>query len=168
MEIVAKSERIFLKIFDEHDAEAAKNFWGDQEVMKFCGGATPHDQLLRVLQWYRKCHEDNGLSVYAVVESSSGETIGAAGFNIKGSLEDIELIYHFSQSSWGKGFASEAAIASVEFAKQNRKVKKIHASADPNNASSLKILEKAGLHFVETRWFEDTEQEEPYYELTLQ
>lgn len=167
MKIIAMSERILLKVFEGNDVEAAESFWGDQEVMNYCGGATPHDQLPRVLEWYRKCHEEYGLSVYAVVERASGETIGAAGFNIKGSLEDIELIYHFSKSSWGKGFASEAAIASVEFAKQNSKVKKIHASADPNNVSSLKILEKAGLQYLETRWFEDTEQEEPYYELYI-
>ncbi|MGD6832815.1 GNAT family N-acetyltransferase [Sutcliffiella halmapala] len=168
MEIVAKSERIFLKIFDEHDVESAKNFWGDQEVMKFCGGATPFNKLSKVLEWYRNCHEENGLSVYAVVEKNSGKTIGAAGFNVKESVEEIELIYHFSKSSWGKGFASEAALACVEFAKLNGNVKKIHAAADANNTSSLKVLEKAGLHYLETRWFEDTEQEEPYYEMNLQ
>ncbi|MCA1320827.1 GNAT family N-acetyltransferase [Bacillus tianshenii] len=167
MEIIAMSERIVLKVFDLNDIDAAKSFWGDQEVMNFCGGATSYENLPRVLEWYRKCHEENGLSVYAVVERATGKTIGAAGFNIKGTLDDIELIYHFSKSSWGKGFASEAAIASVEFAKKNSKVKKIHASADPSNAGSLKILEKAGLHFLETRWFDDTNREEPYYELKL-
>ncbi|XPD22398.1 GNAT family N-acetyltransferase [Bacillus haimaensis] len=102
MEFVAKSERIYLKIFDEHDVEAAKNFWGDQEGMKFCGGATPLNKLSRVLEWYRNCHKKYGLSVYAVVEKDSGKTIGAAGFNVKESVEEIELIYHFSKSSWGK------------------------------------------------------------------
>jgi RimJ/RimL family protein N-acetyltransferase len=89
LEIIAGSERILLKVFERNDVEAAKSFWGDQEVMKFCGGETPFNKLSKVLEWYRNCHEENGLSVYAVVEKDSGKAIGAAGFNIREHLKTL-------------------------------------------------------------------------------
>ena len=37
-------------------------------------------------------------------------------------------------------------------------------SADPLNLESSKVLAKIGFQFIEMRWFEDIELEEPYYE----
>lgn len=165
--IVHESVRLALKVFSVEDEEAAKNFWGNAEVMVYCGGPTPHEMLGKVLMSYQACHEKKGLSVYAVVEKETGEVIGAAGFNIASGLEKVELIYHLSKDSWGKGYATEAAVACIEIAKQTDGVETIFASADPHNVSSTKILEKAGFQFIEMKWFDDTNQEEPYFEFQI-
>lgn len=167
MTIIYETERLFLCKFDESYAEAAKEFWGDEDVMALCNGATPHDIILKVIDGYRRCHEENGLSVYAVKEKETSTIIGAAGFNITNSLDTVELIYHFRKHSWGKGYATEAAQACLEVAKSHSKVRCITASADPRNQSSLKILEKIGFTAKGTKWFEDTKQEEPYYEYMI-
>jgi [ribosomal protein S5]-alanine N-acetyltransferase len=161
---VIETERLYLKVFEKDDNEATKKFWGDTEVMDQSGGATPHNLLSEILKSYRKCHFEKGLSVYAVIEKESSQVIGAAGFNVRETVGKIEIVYHFSKSSWGKGFATEAAKACIELAEINRNVKTIYASADPDNASSIKILEKLGFQFLEMRWFEDTSQNEPFYE----
>jgi len=135
--------------------------------MELCNGASEHDVLFQVINGYRKCHEKNGLSVYAVKDKETNEVIGAAGFNITDGIDNIELIYHFRKKSWGKGFATEAANACLEIAKKHGKVQIITASADPQNIGSLKILEKIGFISKGTKWFEDTGQEEPYYEYQI-
>lgn len=168
MMIVHESERIQLKVFTEEDIEAVKIFWGDANVMEHCGGATPSEILPKVLISYQRCHEKFGLSVYAVVEKQSGQVIGAAGYNVKDSIKNIELIYHFSKASWGKGYATEAAMACIQLAKQNTDVNIIYASADNQNKSSIHILKKIGFDFIEMRWFDDTNQEESYFEYILQ
>lgn len=167
MEVVYETSRLFLKVFQQEDLEGAKQYWGDAEVMEQSGGATPHERLPQVLQGYAKCHLEKGLSVYAVSDKSSGKVIGAAGFNVSDSIDKVELIYHFSKSSWGKGFATEAGRACIEIAKQHQHVKALYASANPLNLGSTKILEKIGFNFIEMRWFEDTQQNEPYYEYTI-
>lgn len=164
MEIAYETSRLLLTVFQQKDLDAAKHFWGDAYVMVHSGGAAPHENLSRILKVYEKCHQENGLSVYAVTDKSTEKVIGAAGFNISDSVEKIELIYHFSKPSWGKGFATEAAKACIELAKQHQHVEIIYASADPHNLDSIKILEKIGFKFIEMRWFEDTNQNEPYYE----
>lgn len=165
--MIYESDRLILRVFDESDVEAAKLFWGNDEVMQHCLGATDHDKLPKVLLWYKNCHEEQGLSVYAVVEKETGRVIGAAGFNVSESLEKVELIYHFAKSSWGKGYATEAARAGMEVAKANGQVRLVYASADPINADSLKILEKVGFQNKGMKWFDDTNQEEPYYEYPI-
>ncbi|WP_442599983.1 GNAT family N-acetyltransferase [Neobacillus sp. D3-1R] len=167
MEVIAVTERLVLRVFDEIDVEDAKTFWGDQEVMEHCLGSLPHEHLQKVLASYAACHQTKGLSVYAVVEKQSGRVIGAAGFNVQTTLESVELIYHYAKSAWGKGYATEAASACIDFAKKNPQVFKIYASADPKNSGSLKILEKIGFEYKGTKWFDETNQEEPYFEINL-
>ena len=135
--------------------------------MKGTGGAAPHAVLPQVLAGYRDCHVEKGLSVYGVVERSTDELIGAAGFNLQGPNGQAELIYHFSQKSWGKGYATEAASVCIELARQHPEIRLLYASAAPANGGSLKILEKMGFTFIEMKWFEDTQQYEPFYELPL-
>lgn len=167
MEVIAETERLLLRVFKEMDVEDAKAFWGDQEVMEHCLGAIPHDHLHKALAAYAACHKEKGLSIYAVIEKESSRVIGAAGFNVRTTIESIELLYHFSKTAWGKGYATEAAAACVDFAIKNPTVKMIYASADSKNAGSLKILEKVGFEYKGMKWFDDTNQEEPYYELNL-
>ncbi|MCA1029611.1 GNAT family N-acetyltransferase [Bacillus timonensis] len=167
MNIIFDSERLYLRVFEAEDVEALKEFWGNEEVMKYCLGATPHEHLPKVIDFYAKCHEEKGLSVYAVVEKETGEVIGGAGFNVPESLEKVELLFHFSKKAWGKGFAKEAANGCIEVVKSHPEVKVVFASADESNLASLRILESVGLTFKGTKWFEDTKQEEPYFEMNL-
>ena len=53
-------------------------------------------------------------------------------------------------------------------AKKNRDINTIYASADPKNIQSTKILQKIGFKFIEMKWYEDTNQEEPYFEYEVQ
>jgi len=168
MENVYESERLQLKVFTKEDMDSAKIFWGDSEVMKFCGGAVSPELLANILDAYQKCHNEKGLSVYAIVVKNSGQVIGAAGYNVNDTVEKIELIYHLSKVSWGKGYATEAINACLELAKQNQGVNSIYASAESENKNSIKILTKVGFQFLEMKWFEDTSQVESYFELKVQ
>ncbi|TCS93454.1 GNAT family N-acetyltransferase [Hazenella coriacea] len=167
MNVILETQRLFLKVFEVGDINDVKSFWGNDEVMEHCSGATPHEKIPKVIDFYVSCQMDKGLSVYAVVEKETGKVIGAAGFNVITSLETVELIYHFAKESWGKGYATEAANACVDIAKANGHVKKIYASADSLNTNSLKILDKIGFKYCGMKWFDDTQQEEPYYEMVL-
>ncbi|MDN7228062.1 GNAT family N-acetyltransferase [Planococcus sp. N064] len=162
-----ESDRLLLQVFTIQDASAAERFWGDSEIMAASGGPTPLEVLPRILESYSQCHVKNGISVYAVIEKASGKLIGAAGFNVHDSLEQVELIYHFAKDSWGKGYATEAALLCVQLAKEHPTVRTITASAAPGHESSIHVLRKAGLRYIEMRWFDDTQQEEPYFELAV-
>ncbi|WP_336823256.1 GNAT family N-acetyltransferase [Sporosarcina sp. USHLN248] len=167
MEIVYSTERLHLCVFNSRCLSAMSEVWGNDDVMGLCNGAIPHEKLPLIIEAYANCHHENGLSVYAVQEKTSGKIIGAAGFNLTEHMDTIELIYHFNRTSWGKGYATEAAAACLEIAKNHSGTHLITASADPQNQASRKILKKIGFTEMGTKWFTDTEQEEPYYELIV-
>jgi len=101
VEIVYETKRLYLCVFNDSHLDSVKEFWDDEEVMALCDGSSSSNVLVRVIEGYRKCHEINGLSVYAVKDKESNEIIGAAGFNCMNSLSDVELIYHY-KSLWAK------------------------------------------------------------------
>ncbi|MFJ7935977.1 GNAT family N-acetyltransferase [Sporosarcina sp. NPDC096371] len=164
MEIVFETNRLYLCVLDDSHLAAVTEFWGNEEVMVHCDGASSNEVLPRIIDVYKRCHGTHGISVYAVKDKESGKVIGAAGFNVIDSVNTIELIYHYSKKSWGKGFATEAAAACLEIARNHGEVQVITASASPENKGSLKVLEKIGFTFIGMKWFDDTQQEEPYYE----
>ncbi|WKA53037.1 GNAT family N-acetyltransferase [Planococcus shixiaomingii] len=166
MEFVAETDRLLLKVFEKSDLEASERFWGNPEVMNHSGGATPLNVLPQVLEAYQKRYIEKRISVFAVIEKTSGQVIGAAGFNTEDGLEKVELLYHFAKASWGKGYATEAVHACLELAVNHPLVETVCASAAPGNKASIRILEKAGFRFTEMKFFEDTQQLEPVYEIT--
>lgn len=167
MNIIKETDRLCLVVFEDSFTESAMLFWGDDEVMKLCGGPSSVEALPKTIEFYRNCHEKNNLSVYAVMEKSTGDIIGAAGFNVESTIDEVELIYHFNKNSWGKGYATEAVSACMDVVKLHPEVRLVSASASKENAGSLKILERVGFTYMGLKWFDDTQQEEPVYECRL-
>lgn len=116
-----------------------------------------------IMEQYRT----NGIGRWAVLLKETGEFIGWAGLklerNVNGHESHYDLGYRFIQKHWGKGYASEAAAAFVDYGFNVMKLEKINATADPSNAASRKVLERAGLKFIET--FDHEGEEEVWYEM---
>jgi len=80
----------------------------------------------------------------------------------------ISLVYfYFAKAYWGKGYAAEASRACIKHAKDNLNINKIIASVDPSHSTSQRVLEKLGFQYKGMKWFEETKQEDLYYELLL-
>ena len=83
---------------------------------------------------------------YAVwfIRLKSGEIIGDYCF--KGLSEDgvVEIGYGLYPTWWGKGYATEAVIAAVNWAYEQPGVKMVEAETDIDNLASKRVLEKVG------------------------
>jgi len=55
-----------------------------------------------------------------------------------------EIGFLFSRSVWGKGYAQEAMQAVLRHGFEQMGFKSVRADVDPNNARSLKLLERVG------------------------
>lgn len=167
MEVI-KTERLELRTLRIEDLDAAMNFWGNDEVMKYCGGSSgDRNRIANGIRNYMNSQNERGFSVFAVVLQEINEVIGACGFNYTKENNVIELIYHFAKEYWGKGYATEASRACIEYAKENLNVNKIIASIDPKHEASRIVLEKLGFEYTGMKWFEETKQEDLCYELII-
>jgi RimJ/RimL family protein N-acetyltransferase len=86
---------------------------------------------------------------FAVVEIASHLVVGSAGFtgppDINGT---VEIAYGIVPDYEGRGYATETAMALVEYAAADDRVRNICAHTLPARNASTRILEKCGFHFA--------------------
>jgi RimJ/RimL family protein N-acetyltransferase len=92
--------------------------------------------------------EQHGFGVWAVELRSSGQLIGAAGLSPLAESTEIEVGYRFLEEHRGKGYATEAARASIAFGFEELNLDHIVAVALPTNSASRRVMEKCGMSFV--------------------
>lgn len=76
--------------------------------------------------------------------------IGWVQLNVDQGDSTASLGYGIAPASWGKGFATEAAKAVVDYGFQSFGLAKIGARVDPRNLGSVRVLEKLGMRLEGT------------------
>ena len=89
----------------------------------------------------------NGFGLCLVQLKESNESIGMCGLIKRDALEDVDIGYAFLPRYWSKGYASESVQAVMEYARNTVRLNRVVAIVDPNNAGSIRVLEKAGLRY---------------------
>ena len=85
-----------------------------------------------------------------MIEKASGKFIGWTGLKLvkeeRGGHNDYyDVGYRFAKPYWGKGYATETALATVEYGFNTMNLDVLNGTADKLNAQSIKVLQKAGL-----------------------
>lgn len=90
-----------------------------------------------------------GFGVWAVLNKSTGGIIGHCGLRYVDQKEDeVEIMYLLDPASWGSGYATEAARASIQYAANSMGIKKLIARIKITNDKSKKVLETLGFQFA--------------------
>jgi [ribosomal protein S5]-alanine N-acetyltransferase len=143
-----ETARLRLRPFTRADRDAIHAIYADPEVMRHVGhGAhrTPADTDA-ALQAFRRMLQSRGMSFLAVIERASGRLIGDAGlYPVEGAEGDVELGYTLARDAWGRGYATEAALALVDYARTALGATRVVATVDPANTGSRRVLEKVGM-----------------------
>jgi RimJ/RimL family protein N-acetyltransferase len=88
---------------------------------------------------------DRKIGRFLVVERTTATKIGWCGLKWLHDSRLIELGYRFSREQWGKGYATEAAAASIEYGFEALGFERIIARVAPDNAASMRVLQKLGM-----------------------
>lgn len=156
MKIFAETERLILRELTHEDIQGMFLLDSDPEVHKFLGGNAIKTikQAEETIEFIRSQYDTLGIGRWAVIDKKSGDFLGWSGLkfitgSINGKTGYYDLGYRFLKRHWGKGYATEAAIASLDYGFKVLKLKEIFAIADCQNLNSCRILEKSGFEFVE-------------------
>jgi RimJ/RimL family protein N-acetyltransferase len=85
---------------------------------------------------------------FAVVDCQN-KVIGMAAF--KGAPDadrTVEIAYGISPAYQGRGYATEAALGLIQFARDSGRVSRVCAHTRPTNDASIRVLEKCGFTLV--------------------
>ena len=149
--VIVETDRLIVRPFQLSDANAMNHIFGDPEVMHFGSGTlTPeqvHDWLHDCLKNYR---QKSGIGPWAVIEKSNEEVIGYCGLfyfpDVCGQPE-TEIGYRLARPYWGRGYATEAARAVLNYAFNVLRMPRLIAIIDPLNVRSIRVVEKLGMYY---------------------
>lgn len=154
-----ESNRLYFREIVPEDAEAMFEMDGDPDVHRFLGQHPIKnlDQAIVDIQFIRQQYIDNGIGRLAIIEKESGHFVGWGAFkliteSINGYQNFHDLGYRFIKRYWGKGYATEAAKAAIDYGFNTLKLPVIYAIADVDHRASRNVLEKCG--FVNEGTFE--------------
>ncbi|MDQ1608684.1 MAG: hypothetical protein QOE16_1416 [Microbacteriaceae bacterium] len=120
---------------------------GDPDVMRYYPAPKSRDEAQRWIDWNKSNYAEHGFGLW-VVETVEGDFIGDCGLTwqtIDGARE-VEVGYHVRSVAQGNGYATEAATACMQFARQ-RGIRRLVAIINPANAASQRVAVKIGLQF---------------------
>lgn len=94
-------------------------------------------------------YANDGSGLNAIIERSSGKPVGMIGLLTQSvdGVEELEIGYHLLPSAWGKGFATEAAIACKEFAREDRSAPSVVSLIDHENHASQAVAKRNGMQY---------------------
>ncbi len=121
----------------------------DTDYMRYMGGPRSEAEVAdhfdrNVAHW-----EEHGFGMWILRDRATGTLAGLAGLR-HGEFEgahETELGYGLVPELWGRGLATEAAAACVQLAENHLRPSSIVACASPENAASIRVMQKTGFTF---------------------
>jgi RimJ/RimL family protein N-acetyltransferase len=128
------------------DAAGISEYGMDPEVSRYVTWPrhrSPNDAVA-YLKYAIEAAENGHELTWVITLRSSPDVIGATSLRVQ-AVHRVELGYALRRSSWGRGFATEAAQAVVEWALAQPNIHRVWAVCDAANVASAKVLEKVGM-----------------------
>ncbi|MBP7418742.1 MAG: GNAT family N-acetyltransferase [Xanthomonadales bacterium] len=140
--------RLALRRFRADDLEFLCRLNADPDVTRHTGGTKDRAQTeqmlrVRVIDYYEA---NPGLGIWATIERETGHCVGLHLLNHIQGETLIQVGYQLVPQAWGKGYATEMAVAVVRYAFKVMALPRIVAITDLPNVASQRVLLKAGLH----------------------
>jgi [ribosomal protein S5]-alanine N-acetyltransferase len=143
-----RATRLLLRSIKREDIPALVRLAGAREIAATTLGI-PHPYAVEDAHNYIAKSEGDflaGRSVsFAICTLPEGEFCGAVGLAISEAHRRAELGYWIGVPFWGRGYATEAASAVIEFGFEDLRLNRIYAHYSAGNIGSQRVLQKIGM-----------------------
>lgn len=155
-EVVLETDRLLLRPWLVADATIQRELWLERDPR-----TPPHRRIdadghptIEDLEEQIRTSQPSPLGLLAVEQKVTQGVIGYCGLiaNGRGSEEEPELAFELLRQVWGRGYATEASLAVLDWAKKAGH-QRICATVREWNTASRRVLDKLG--------FTETERVEP-------
>ncbi|HXH35977.1 MAG TPA: GNAT family N-acetyltransferase [Plantibacter sp.] len=144
------TERLRFRQMGQTDLDGMAALLGDPAVMQFYPAPKPREQAAAWITWNKDNYATHGFGLW-IIETHAGDFVGDCGLTWQdvNGVRMLEVGYHVSVAQQGRGYATEAAAACVEFARARTASAELVAIVHPDNEASKRVAEKIGMHRVE-------------------
>jgi [ribosomal protein S5]-alanine N-acetyltransferase len=143
------TSRLTLRDFVKADFDAIYAYSSDPRVTKFLFfGPRDMDGTTDYLEGLLASQEETPRTRFelAVQETVSARVIGACDLSFI-ERNVVDLGYMLGTPDWGKGYATEIALALVDAAFFDLRAERVISTVDVNNRASIHVLEKIGMRW---------------------
>lgn len=142
-----ETQRLLLRDLQAGDIPFLAGLWADPEATRYLGGPHDYDEVAGILAEELANPTPPDLNLWPLVESDTGSLIGYCGIIDKeiDGVTEYEINYILDPAAWGKGYATEIALALKDYAFNEWHLDRVVALIDPENTASARVARKAGL-----------------------
>jgi ribosomal-protein-alanine N-acetyltransferase len=119
-------------------AEVRRYLWDDEAISRERAAATVSEFMAQ---------QADGIGGWMILEGETGALAGFAAL-IRREPGDPELLYGLASEWWGRGVATEAARAVLDYAFGALGCVRVIAATDVPNAASARVMERLGMRLT--------------------
>ena len=143
-DIQLETARLILRPPQAGDFDGFAELFGDEETARYIGGTMPRAAAWRKFLEMPGAWAIQGFAMFGVIEKDSGRWIGNTGPWHPEGWPGTEVGWLFLRSSWGKGYASEAATAAIDWAFDHLGWTEVIHSIHRDNRPSQVLAQRLG------------------------
>jgi [ribosomal protein S5]-alanine N-acetyltransferase len=162
MKVLASTERLLLRELTPADAAFILRLVNTEGWLQHIGDRGVRslaDAENYIADGPAKSYRANGFGLWCIEEKSSGTAIGMCGLIRREGLEDVDIGFAVLPAYEGKGYVSEAAVATLQLAEKRFGIGRIVAITALNNERSIGLLHRLGF-ILEKTFFLPNDPEE--------
>jgi RimJ/RimL family protein N-acetyltransferase len=147
-----ETDRLLLRRWREEDGAELQRLFSDPAVRG--GRNLPSDRIAKFAESCLRQWRVNGFGPWAAIDKATGAWVGKVGLD---ELDDwpevdkIEVGFELHQAWWGRGLASEGALAALRFGFEQHDLTRIISVTAAAHTAARRVMEKAGLTYRGTR-----------------
>jgi RimJ/RimL family protein N-acetyltransferase len=144
-----ETARLLLEPFSLQHLDGLHSMDSDPQVMRYIGPVKTIEETRTSINGCAQRWDQLGYGWWAVIEKENGDLIGSACVQNVAHAPDapLELAWRFTPSAQGKGYATEAGKAAMRFAFEHVNADLVIAVAHPENAASIKVMQRIGMTY---------------------
>ncbi len=143
------TDRLVLRPFVPEDLDELAPIHAEESFWWYpLRAAMTKEETSRFLERTVARYESDGYGIEALIDRATGAMIGWAGLAVPHFLPEIlpavEVGWRLSRAQWGKGLATEAGAAAVDFGFTQGGLDRIVSIYEPENAASGRVMDRLG------------------------
>jgi RimJ/RimL family protein N-acetyltransferase len=144
------TDRLRFREMTTDDLDLMSSLLGDPDVMTYYPAPKTREEAAAWIDWNQANYARHGYGLW-IVETHDGGFVGDCGLTwqqVNGRPE-LEVGYHVRLDLQGRGYATEASCACLEFARDTVEAAMLVAIIHPDNAASRRVAEHLGMRHLE-------------------
>ena len=141
-----ETTRLFFRQPTPGDHVILDNLWRNEKVRSFLGGTVTEEAITQRLTTIHNHWNLHHFGLWVILEKTTNKIAGLCGLHH--SEDDIEISYMFFPHFWGKGYAREAVITSLDYGFSTLQIDTIVAITQAANIKSRQLLDIVGLQYL--------------------